>query len=148
MLLKSLKFPLPAVLLLAACCALAQDKDDKEKPEIDPKLLPPASTKQGVTFATDIQPLFEKSCYPCHSPKNPKPRGKLKLDTLADVLKGGEDGPVVVPGNSAKSDMVAMVSHLGDPDDYMPPPKNHAHIPPLTKDEIGLIRAWIDQGPK
>jgi hypothetical protein len=130
---------------LAAACALAQDKD---KPDIDPKLLPPASTKQGVTYAADIQPIFEKSCYPCHSVKNPKPKGKLRLDSLDAVLKGGEDGPAVVPGNSAKSAMVGMVAHAGDPDDYMPPPKNRDHIQPLTKEQIGLIRAWIDQGAK
>jgi hypothetical protein len=123
-------------------------QDDKSKAAIDPKLLPPASDQQGVTYATDIQPIFQKSCYPCHSAKTPKPKGKLKLDTLADVLKGGEDGPAIIPGDSAKSDLVANVSHLGDPDDYMPPPKNRGHIPPLTKDQIGLIRAWIDQGAK
>jgi hypothetical protein len=128
---------------MAAACAFAQDKAD-----IDPKLFPPASTKQGVTYAADIQPIFEKSCYPCHSVKNPKPKGKLRLDTLDDVLKGGEDGPAVVPGNSAKSVLVANVSHVGDPDDYMPPPKNRDHIQALTKEQIGLIRAWIDQGAK
>ncbi len=108
--------PLSKIIVLscsiAAVCALADDKA-----QIDPKLLPPASTKQGVTYAADIQPIFEKSCYPCHSAKNPKPKGKLKLDTLDDVLKGGEDGPALVAGDSAKSAMVAAVSHLGDPDD-------------------------------
>ncbi len=128
---------------LAAACAFADDKA-----QIDPKLLPPASTKQGVTYAADIQPIFQTSCYPCHSAKNPKPKGKLRLDTLDDVMKGGEDGPALVSGDSAKSVMVAMVSHLGDPDDYMPPPKNKDHIQPLTKEQIGLIRAWIDQGAK
>jgi uncharacterized membrane protein len=131
--------------VVSAVCALAQDKD---KPEVDPKLLPPASTKQGVTYAADIQPIFQKTCYPCHSPKMAKPKGKLRLDSLELVLKGGEDGPAVVPGNSAKSAMVVMVSHQGDPDDYMPPPKNKDNIQPLTKEQIGLIRAWIDQGAK
>jgi len=131
--------------VLAAAYAFAQDKD---KAPIDPKLLPPASTKQGVTYAADIQPIFQKSCYPCHSVKNPKPKGKLRLDSLDAVLKGGEDGLVLVPGDSAKSVMVAQVSHAGDPDDYMPPPKNKDHIQPLTKEQIGLIRAWIDQGAK
>jgi hypothetical protein len=129
--------------VLTSVCALADDKTP-----IDPKLIPPASTKQGVTYAADIQPIFQKSCYGCHSAKNPKPKGKLKLDTLEDVLKGGEDGPAVVTGDSAKSALVAMVSHLGDPDDYMPPPKNRDGIKPLTKEQIGLIRAWIDQGTK
>lgn len=129
---------------MLAVGALADDK----KADIDASLLPPASTKQGVTYATDIQPIFEKSCYPCHGPKTAKPKGKLRLDSLEAVLKGGEDGPAIVPGDSAKSTLVANVAHLGDADDFMPPPKNRAHIQPLTKDQIGLIRAWIDQGAK
>jgi hypothetical protein len=130
----------------AAVCAFA---DDKDKPApIDPKLLPPVSAKQGVTYAADIQPIFEKACYPCHSAKKPKPKGKLRLDSLDAVMKGGEDGPAVVPGDSVKSPLVANVAHVGDPDDYMPPPKNKAHIPPLTAEQVGLIRAWIDQGAK
>ncbi len=130
---------------LLGVCALAEDK---AKTPIDPSLLPPASTKQGVTYAADIQPIFAKTCYPCHSAKTQKPKGKLRLDTLELTLKGGEDGPAVVAGNSAKSVLVAQVSHLGDPDDYMPPPKNKANVGPLSKEQIGLIRAWIDQGAK
>ena len=143
MLSKSLFFSLASGCLLTAVCALADDK-----PPIDPKLFPPPSTKQGVTYAADIQPIFAKSCYNCHSAKNPKPKGKLRLDTLEDVLKGGEDGPALVKGDSAKSTMVAQICYQGDPDDYMPPPKNKANIKQLTKEQIGLIRAWIDQGAK
>ena len=82
---------------------------------VEPKLLPPPSAKQGLTYAADIQPIFAKSCYPCHSQKTPKPKGKLRLDSLEDVLKGGEDGHVVVAGDSAKSPMVIQLSHQGNP---------------------------------
>jgi uncharacterized membrane protein len=115
---------------------------------VDPKLLPPPSTKKGLSYAADIQPIFAKSCYPCHSRKTDKPKGKLLLDSLPDLLRGGEDGLVLVAGDSAKSPLVIQVSHQGDPDDYMPPPKNKANVGPLTKEQIGLIRAWIDQGAK
>jgi uncharacterized membrane protein len=145
MLSKSLFLSLGSGCFLIAVCALA---DDKDKSAVDPKLFPPPSTKQGVTYAADIQPIFAKSCYPCHSAKTPKPKGKLRLDSLEAVLKGGEDGPALVPGDSAKSTMVAQLCHQGDPDDYMPPPKNKANIAQLTKEQIGLIRAWIDQGAK
>jgi hypothetical protein len=124
--------------------ALADDK----KAEFDASQLPPAAAKSGVTYATDIQPIFEKSCYPCHGPKTPKPKGKLRVDSLAAVLKGGEDGLAVVPGDIAKSPLLGNVAHLGDPDDYMPPPDNKAHLLPLTKEQIGLIRAWVEQGAK
>ena len=126
---------------LLSLSALADDKAP-----IDPSLLPPASPKKGVTYAADIQPIFAQSCYSCHGPKNQKPKGKLRLDTLEAVRKGGEDGPAIIPGNSAKSVLVAQISFLGDPDDYMPPPKNKDNLKQLTKEQIGLVRAWIDQG--
>ncbi len=143
MLSKSLIFCAAAGCSLIAMVAFAGDKT-----AVDPKLLPPASTKQGVTYTNDIQPIFAKSCYPCHGPKTQKPKGKFRADSLEAVLKGGEDGPCVIVGNSGKSDVVIMVSHQGDADDYMPPPKNKGNIAPLTPEQIGLIRAWIDQGAK
>lgn len=127
-----------------AVCAAADDK----KPDYDTTKLPPSAAKSGVTFAADIQPIFEKSCYPCHGPKTPKPKGKLRVDSLALILKGSEDGPVVTPGDIAKSPLLGNVAHLGDPDDFMPPPDNKAHLPPLTTEQVGLIRAWIEQGVK
>jgi len=107
--------------------------------------LPPASTKVGVTFATDIQPIFEVSCLKCHDSQKPKQAAKLSLDTLAGVLKGDRDGKVVTPGDSAHSDLVLSVAHIGDPDTFMPKGKGATK---LTDEQIGIIRAWIDQGAK
>lgn len=117
---------------------------EKEKSSVDVSKLPPASNKTGLSYEADIKPMFEKSCVNCHGPK--KAKGKLRLDSLPAVLKGGEDGKVVEPGKSADSVLVQNVAHIGDPDDYMPPPKNKDGIAPLTPEQIGLIRAWIDQG--
>jgi hypothetical protein len=117
---------------------------EKAKGSVDLTKLPPASDKKGVTFAQDIKPMFDKACTSCHGPE--KAKAKLRLDSLAATLKGGEDGKVVEPGKSTESVLVHNVAHLGDPDDYMPPLKNKAGIPPLTPEQIGLIRAWIDQG--
>jgi len=128
---------------LAAFTVIADDKK-----EIDASKLPPASDKKGLTYDKDIKSIFETSCFKCHSSKSEKVKGKLKLDTLADVIKGGDNGPDIVAGSSAKSGLVAAVAHVGDEDDFMPPPKNKAKIGPLTKEQIGLIRAWIDQGAK
>jgi len=128
---------------LIAVCALADDK----KPAYDTSQLPPASSKPDVTYAADIQPIFAKSCYPCHGPKTPKPKGKLRVDTLDLVLKGSEDGPVVVARDLVNSPLLGDVAHLGDPDDFMPPPKKR-DLQPLTKEQVGLIRAWIEQGAK
>jgi hypothetical protein len=111
----------------------------------DAAKLPPAADKQGVTFATDIKPVFEKSCVRCQAPG--KARANLQLDTLANVLGGAEGGKVVHPGDSASSRLVYNIAFVGRAK-YMPPPRNKANIGPLTKEQVGLIRAWIDQGAK
>jgi mono/diheme cytochrome c family protein len=128
---------------LALSLVIAQGAD---KQAVDLSKIPPASDKTGVTYATDIKPLFDKSCIKCHGAE--KPKARLRLDGLETALKGGEDGKVVLPGNSAGSMLVHCVAHAGKPDGFMPPPRNKANIPPLTKEQIGLIRAWIDQGAK
>ena len=130
---------------LAAAFALCA-AEEKSKPPVDLSKLPPPSDKKDLTYANDLKPLFDKSCIKCHGPQ--KPKGKLRLDSLEGILKGGEDGKVVVPGKSAESMLVLNIAHLGDPDDYMPPPRNKANIGPLTAEQIGLVRAWIDQGAK
>ncbi len=109
----------PVLLLSLVGCtvsALAGDKLDFSK--LDLSKLPPVADKNPVTYATDIRPLFEASCVRCHGEQ--KPKGHLRLDSLEGVLKGGEDGKVVVPGNSKQSLLVVAVARI-DPDTAMPP---------------------------
>ena len=108
--------------------------------DVDITKLPPASDKKGLTFDKDIKPIFEKSCFKCHGAE--KQKGKLRVDSLAAALKGGEDGKVITPGDSAKSGLVHAVARLVE-DDAMPPAEKGE---PLTKEQVGVIRAWIDQG--
>lgn len=131
---------------LAAVLGLAVGYAQDAAPSA-PAALPPASTKTGVTYDTDIKPIFTASCMPCHSSTGPKkPKAGLALDSLAGVLKGGRDGVVITVGDSAHSDLVMSVAHMGDdPDSFMPKGKKAKM---LTPDQIGLIRAWIDQGAK
>ena len=136
---------LGAALTLSFVTIHAAEKD-KKKSDVDISKLPAPSDKQGVTYAKDIKPIFEKSCIKCHGAD--KQKGKLRLDSLEAALKGGEDGKVIEPGKSTESMLVHNVAHIGDEDLYMPPPDNKDKIPPLTKEQIGLIRAWIDQGAK
>lgn len=104
--------------------------------------LPPASSKTGVTFAKDIKPLFEKSCFKCHGAE--KQKGKLRVDSLEAVLKGSENGEILAKGDSKKGSLIVAISRL-DEDSAMPPDGKGE---PLTKEEVGLVRAWIDQGAK
>lgn len=106
----------------------------------DASKLPPAA-KKTVDFDKDIKPILEKSCVKCHSGE--KPKGKYSMETKESILKGD----AVVKGNSAKSPLVHMSSDLVV-DEEMPPLDKRDKYPALTKDQIGLIRAWIDQGAK
>jgi len=110
----------------------------------DASKLPPAA-KQTVDYDKDIKPIFEKSCVKCHSGE--KPKGKYSMETKEKVIKGGKGDAAIVAGNSAKSPLVHYVADLVA-DSEMPPTDKRDKFPALTKDQIGLIRAWIDQGAK
>ncbi|HXP59647.1 MAG TPA: c-type cytochrome domain-containing protein [Dongiaceae bacterium] len=169
-------------LAAAGWTASAADKMDFSK--LDLSKLPPAAQKKGLSYSQDIRPLLEASCLRCHGQERPK--AGLQLDSLEGALKGGEDGKVVVPGNSKKSLLVIAAAQIDDetamppkrgpgrgrrggfggppgggggpggpggpagpgggprgpggPGGFGPPPK------PLTAEQVGLLRAWVDQG--
>jgi hypothetical protein len=167
--------------------------------KLDASKLPPDSTQTNLTFAKDIEPIFDASCTRCHG--EDRSRGNLRLDNLDAVLKGGKAGQVVVAGSSDKSLLVLAISQLdaatamppkfrgpggpggpppsgggappmaggpGGPDAGGPPPPGGPGGPPpggpggaggppggfgprskaLTAEQVGLVRAWIDQGAK
>jgi Planctomycete cytochrome C len=98
-------------------------------------LPPPAHIH--VEFGLDIEPLFRGRCYNCHGPQEQK--GGLRLDIKTAALAGGNSGAVIKPGNSAGSRLIQLVAGLDDP----PMPLIGEKLSP---DQIGLLRAWIDQG--
>ncbi len=140
MTIKILTFALVSSFSLAALSVTAADKVDTSK-------LPPASDKKGVTYDKDIKAIFENACFKCHGEE--KQKSKLRLDSLAATLKGGDNGPNVIPGKSADSQLVHSVARIMPEDDEnMPPKKKDGTLSTLSKEQVGLIRAWIDQGAK
>lgn len=102
---------------------------------------PPAPAMGQIIFDRDVRPILESSCFRCHGPE--KPRSHFRLDVRSEALKGGDnDTNDIVPGHSDGSKMIAYVSGA-DKDMQMPPP---ARGQPLTAAQIGVLRAWIDQG--
>ena len=99
--------------------------------------LPPASTAE-VDFDTQVRPLFEQRCVACHGEASSM--NGLRLDRKEHALAGGHSGPAIVPGDSATSRLIHMVA--GYQVKVLMPPVGE----PLSKTEIGLLRAWIDQG--
>ena len=101
-----------------------------------------AESDGPIDYEKQIAPIFKKYCYKCHSARvgRRKPKARLRLDTPEMILKGGEEGPVLVPGNPQKSELYKRISLPPDHDDVMP-----ARGPTLKKEEIHLIRDWIVQ---
>jgi hypothetical protein len=109
---------------------------------IDVGTLPAAATTT-VEFDRDVKPIFESVCFRCHGPE--KPKAHFRLDNREAALKGGENNPDdIVPGDSAKSKLIHYVARVVE-DMEMPPPGKGE---PLTPEQIGVLRAWIDQGAK
>src|SRR5580692_7767691 len=95
-----------AVLALGTLPAGAAGKWDLSK--IDTSKLPAPASQTGLTYAKDIRPIFEASCFRCHNQN--RARGDLRLDSLAAVIKGGKDGKMVVPGDGQKSLLVVAAA--------------------------------------
>jgi hypothetical protein len=120
--------------LLAACVVRASPAAG-----IDESKLPPPASVQ-IDFVRDIKPILTNNCYKCHSGE--KPKSHYLLTSREAALKGGNEGVDIIPGQSAKSPLIHYVSQLVA-DMEMPPEGKGT---PLTTEQIGLLRAWIDQG--
>ena len=67
------------------------------------------TTEQLDFFEKRVRPIFVDNCYKCHSHDSEKVKGGLLLDTRDGLLKGGDTGPAIVPGNPEKSLMIKAV---------------------------------------
>ena len=93
----------------------------------------------AVDYLQQIKPLLQSQCVKCHGATSQK--GKLKLDTAAAALKGGEHGTSIVPGSSAESLLVQTLEGTHAEISKMPYKR-----PPLDSAQVTLIKQWIDEG--
>src|SRR5215471_7835743 len=112
------------LLLVTVSLALAQTK------------MPPSADRK-VDFEKDVQPILAQKCHACHGEEIQQ--SGLRLDKRQNALRGGDYGPVINPGNSAESKLIRRLVN-GDGGLQMPP------TGALSDEEIGILRAWIDQG--
>jgi uncharacterized membrane protein/mono/diheme cytochrome c family protein len=102
---------------------------------------PTTSAQVSVTFfAARVAPIFNDRCVTCHGPE--KKKGKLRLDSFEDVMRGGKDGVVVKPGDPKNSELVRRISLPRDDKDAMPAEGK----PGLTVAQIQVIALWIASG--
>ena len=105
----------------------------------EPLVLAPAATRT-VDYSRDIEPILTKSCVSCHGAK--KQKGGLALHRKGLALSGGDEGADIIPGDSAKSRLIQYVGGINE--DHLMPPDGFGES--LTVEQVGLLRAWIDQG--
>src|SRR5690348_5412950 len=84
--------------------------------------------------------ILSTHCFKCHSHETGKAKGDLMLDTRAFMLKGGDNGPSLTPGDPAKSLLIKSITHE-DPDLKMP-----RSAPKLSTDDIATLTAWVKAG--
>jgi hypothetical protein len=93
-------------------------------------------------YGVHVAPLFSRSCVSCHRAE--KHKGELRLDSYEQLMRGSEDGPVVVPGDPKSSDLMRRLRLPPSDDDSMPSDGDK----PLTPEEIQMIDHWIAAGAK
>ncbi len=99
--------------------------------------IPPAAGRE-IDFAADVQPLLAARCTGCHGAQ--QQMSGLRLDRKEAAMRGGYSGAVILAGNSAASKMIRYTA--GVDDKVVMPPAGE----PLTPAQVGVLRAWIDQG--
>ncbi len=100
-----------------------------------------------VDWKKQVWPFIERSCVDCHKApyeeggKIKEPKAELRFDGAWGIMAGGENGPVLVPGKAADSEMYFRVTLPEDDSDFMP---SKGEV--LTEAEKDLLKTWIEEG--
>ncbi len=130
--------------IVAAAPIRAQLEEDKDE---DPDGAIPIAVPERqdpVSFNRELLPIFQAKCLACHSKS--LALGNVVLENRQLILSGDRAEPLVVPGDGADSLLLQVAAHLRQP--FMPPEGNAAEAAPLTPEELGLLKLWIDQGAR
>lgn len=100
----------------------------------------PATLDAADLFLDVVAPALDQRCVGCHNPD--KRKGQLDLSSYSALMKGGEKGPVVVPGKPGDSDLFRRISLARDHSDFMPKEGKT----PLSADQVAAIDWWISRG--
>lgn len=97
------------------------------------------SEVQEKELSLKVRAIFAHNCYKCHGDE--KVKGELRLDQKAFVFKGGENGPVINPGNALESELYRRITLPANHEDVMP-----AKGKKITDKDIEIINFWIRKG--
>lgn len=105
-----------------------------------PRVREDVPVEKRVVYADLIAPVLERHCTQCHNAS--KTKGKLRMDGYAMLLKGGDEGPAINPGNAAQSRIIQRMALPMDDEDHMPP----AGKPGLDARELSVLTWWLQSG--
>src|SRR5687767_2933280 len=88
-------------------------------------------------FEKKVRPILAEQCYSCHGPE--KQKAALRVDSRAAILKGTDEGPVIVPGKPEESDFIKSLRHTGN--SKMPEKADK-----LTDAQIAAMAEWVRMG--
>ncbi len=126
----------PAPVLVVALFALAADPPKPIEVKLPKRPAP-------VSYAQDVADVLDAKCAGCHG--SALAEKGLNMESVAGMLKGGKRGPALRPGKADDSLLFKMAAHRVDP---VMPPKEKKDLKPLTPDELGVLKQWIDAGAK
>ena len=90
-------------------------------------------------FEKKVRPILVRRCFECHSARADTPEGGLRLESRADLLRGGDSGPAIVPGRADESELILAVRY--DPEGYQMPPDGK-----LSDRQIADLTRWVAKG--
>jgi len=103
-----------------------------------------AGCSRDISFKKDIAPILERNCQVCHTKgRAGYVKSGFSVTSYEDIMKGTKFGPVIIPNSSLTSSLVMLIEHRADPSISMP----HGRAP-LPRQDIELIKQWIDQGAR
>jgi uncharacterized membrane protein/mono/diheme cytochrome c family protein len=103
-------------------------------------IAPLPNAQEAIVYNDIIQPILRQKCYACHGPQ--KQKGKLRLDSEENILKGSKNGKVIKEGKNEQPELLKRILLPPDDEDHMPPKEKGQ----LSKQQIMLIQWWLENG--
>jgi mono/diheme cytochrome c family protein len=101
---------------------------------------PIANVQEALVYTDIVKPVLQTKCYGCHGPQ--KQKGGLRVDDSTHLLKGSEDGPVLIAGKPTESELIKSLLLPREDKKHMPPKEK----PQLTQAQIQVLHWWVEQG--
>lgn len=128
----SLSLLVPAVAALSVAVVL------NDAPRAHATVTAAVTPEQSEFFENKIRPIFSQHCFECHSSEKGKNKGSFSMDSREEILKGGETGPAITPGDAKGSLLIKVVTWE---DDLQMPPKKK-----LAPEQIEDLKKWVAMG--